>query len=27
VNLYERMYVCRDGQIVDVWPVAARGNI
>lgn len=27
VNLYERIYVCRDDQIVDVWPVAARGNI
>lgn len=27
VNLYERMYVCRGDQIVDVWQVAARGNI
>lgn len=27
VNLYERMYVCRGDEIVDVWPVAGRGNI
>ena len=27
VNLYERMYVCRGEQIVDVWSVAGRGNI
>lgn len=27
VNLYERMYVCRDDQVVDVWAVAGRGNI
>lgn len=27
VNLYERMYVCRGDQVVDVWTVAGRGNI
>lgn len=27
VNLYERMYVCRGDQVVDVWAVAGRGNI
>ena len=27
VNLYERMYVCRGEQIVDVWPITGRGNI
>jgi 3-hydroxy-D-aspartate aldolase len=27
VNLYERMYVCRGDQVVDVWTVSGRGNI
>jgi D-serine deaminase-like pyridoxal phosphate-dependent protein len=27
VNLYERMYVCRGDQVVDVWAVAGRGNV
>lgn len=27
VNLYERMYVCRGDQVIDVWQVAGRGNI
>ncbi len=27
VNLYERMYVCRGEQIVDVWSITGRGNI
>lgn len=27
VNLYERMYVCRGDQIVDVWSIAGRGHI
>ncbi len=27
VNLYDVMYVARDGEVVDVWPVAARGRL
>jgi D-serine deaminase-like pyridoxal phosphate-dependent protein len=25
VNLYDWLYVVRDGNLVDIWPVAARG--
>jgi len=27
VNLYDRMYVCRGDQVVEVWKVEARGNV
>ncbi|MBI1354597.1 MAG: DSD1 family PLP-dependent enzyme [Acidobacteria bacterium] len=27
VNLYERIYVCRGDNVVEVWKVGARGNI
>lgn len=27
VNLYDRIYACRNDQVVEVWPVAARGNL
>lgn len=27
VNLYDRMYVCRGDEVVEVWKVEARGNV
>ena len=27
VNLYDRMYVCKGDQVVEVWKVAARGHV
>jgi D-serine deaminase-like pyridoxal phosphate-dependent protein len=27
VNLYDRFHVCRGDQIVDVWPIVARGAL
>lgn len=27
VNLYDMMYVCRGDKVVEVWPVAARGQV
>jgi 3-hydroxy-D-aspartate aldolase len=27
VNLYDRMYACRGDDVVEVWPVAARGHL
>jgi D-serine deaminase-like pyridoxal phosphate-dependent protein len=27
VNLYDEMYVLRDGQILDVWQIKARGKV
>ncbi len=27
VNLHDNLYVLRDGQLVDVWPVSARGKV
>lgn len=27
VNLYDRMYACRGDDVVEVWPVAARGQL
>lgn len=26
INLYDRIHVIRDGEVVDVWPIAARGR-
>jgi D-serine deaminase-like pyridoxal phosphate-dependent protein len=26
INLYDRIHVVRDGDVVDVWPIAARGR-
>ena len=27
VNLHERMFVISDGEVVDQWPIAARGRV
>jgi len=27
VNLYDQMFVARDGEVVDTWPIAARGKM
>lgn len=27
VNLYDEMYMLRDGQILDVWQIKARGKV
>ncbi|MCB1018297.1 MAG: DSD1 family PLP-dependent enzyme [Acidobacteria bacterium] len=27
VNLYDRMFVCKGDQVVEIWPVAARGHV
>src|SRR5262249_5872971 len=27
INLYDRYYVTRDGQVVAVWPILARGRV
>jgi D-serine deaminase-like pyridoxal phosphate-dependent protein len=26
-NLYDDVVVCRDGRVVAIWPVAARGKL
>ena len=27
VNLYDRIYVCKGDQVVEIWQVAGRGNV